>query len=102
MKKFTNPLDPENVEIKKAIQDWVIEKFSLDKESCSIIVSEYTCKEPHCVYSETIISIKAPLQNFMLSGDGIIKFRITKPLVYIRKNDIHNLKQNSFIGQHKH
>ena len=82
MKAFKNPLDPENIDIKKAIRQWVIARFKLD-DSVVIGIVEHGCTEASCVYAETVIS----LENGVFTEGGRF-FKITKPLVYIRKIDI--------------
>ena len=86
---FKNPLDPENIAIKKAIRQWVIARFKLD-DSIDIDIVEQGCTEASCVYAETIISVKksdyTDLSRYIREERRF--FKITKPLVYIRKIDI--------------
>ncbi len=79
MAKFTNPLDPENIALKKAIQQWIIARFKLD-ETVDIRIVEHACTEASCVHAETVISIE--------NTEGVTNYKIAKPLVYIRKIDI--------------
>ena len=79
MTTFKNPLDPENIEIKKAIRQWVISRFKLD-ESVEIGIIEHQCTEASCVHAETVISFE--------NTEGGDFYKITKPLVYIRKIDV--------------
>ena len=79
MTKFTNPLDPENIQIKKAIRQWVMARFKLD-ESVEINIIEHQCTEASCVHAETVISFE--------NTEGGQFYKIAKPLVYIRKIDI--------------
>jgi hypothetical protein len=82
MNVFKNPLDPENIEIKKAIQKWVIERFKLEN-SVQIEIIEHRCTEASCVHAETIITVSSA------SGtEGGAFYKIAKPLVFIRKIDI--------------
>ena len=89
MTTFKNPLDPENIEIKKAIRQWVISRFKLD-ESVEIGIVEHQCMEASCVHAETVISIENTVEerNPEASGKGGEFYKIAKPLVYIRKIDI--------------
>jgi hypothetical protein len=76
--QFTNPLDPENLAIKKAIKQWVAAKYNLD-ETVMLTVTELKCCGEQCPHIETAITIwQTPP----------ILLKITKPLVYIRKHDI--------------
>jgi hypothetical protein len=81
---FKNPLDPENIQIKTAIRQWVIARFKLD-ESVQIDIVEHQCSEASCVHAETVISV-----NYTVGG---LFFKITKPLVYIRKLDVSLMQQ---------
>lgn len=82
MNVFKNPLDPENIEIKKAIQKWVIERFKLEN-SVQIEIIEHRCTEASCVHAETVISVLN-----VRDTEGVAFYKIAKPLVYIRKIDI--------------
>ncbi len=79
MTTFTNPLDPENIEIKKAIRQWVIDRFKLDA-AVKIDIVEHQCSEASCVHAETVISIE--------NTEGGKFYKMAKPLVYIRKLDV--------------
>ena len=79
MATFKNPLDPENIQVKKVIRQWVIDRFKLD-EPVSIGIVEHQCTEPSCVHAETVISIQ--------NTEGSEFYKIAKPLVFIRKIDI--------------
>ena len=92
MKAFKNPLDPENIDTKKAIRQGVIARFKLD-DSVVIGIVEHGCTEASCVYAETVISLENGVfteggRNPDSFGKGRRFFKITKPLVYIRKIDI--------------
>ena len=89
MTKFTNPLDPENIQIKKAIRQWVMARFKLD-ESVEINIIEHQCTEASCVHAETVISFENTVEerNPEASGKGGQFYKIAKPLVYIRKIDV--------------
>ena len=84
MNRFRNPLDPDNIQIKTAIQQWVTDRFKLT-DSTKIEIIEHACSEPSCVHAETVISIQ--------NTEGGIFYKITKPLVYIRKIDIALMQQ---------
>ena len=94
MTTFTNPLDPENIEIKKAIRQWVIDRFKLGA-SVQIGIVEHQCAEASCVHAETVISIK--------NTEGAESYKIAKPLVYIRKIDVALMQKTaSKTLQHRH
>ncbi len=94
MATFTNPLDPENIAVKKAIRQWAIERFRLDA-SVEIGIIEHSCTEPSCVHAETVISVENT------EGGGF--YKIAKPLVYIRKIDVALMqKMSTKITQHRH
>ena len=111
MTTFTNPLDPENIEIKKAIRQWVIERFKLDV-SVKIDIMEHTCSEASCVHAETVISVENTVeernpdsfvQGTPFGGKGGDFYKIAKPLVYIRKIDVALMqKVVSKTMQHRH
>ncbi len=89
MATFTNPLDPENIEIKKAIRQWVIDRFKLDA-AVKIDIVEHQCFESSCVHAETVISIEntVAVRNPEIIGKEGLSYKITKPLIYIRKLDV--------------
>lgn len=82
MNAFKNPLDPENIEIQKAIRKWVTERLKLD-DSQHIDIIEHRCTEASCVHAETVISVSNARNT-----EGGIFYKIAKPLVFIRKIDI--------------
>ncbi len=94
MTTFTNPLDPENIEIKKAIRQWVIDRFKLDA-AVKIDIVEHQCSESSCVHAETVISIEntVEVRNPETIGRGGEHYKIAKPLVYIRKLDVALMQQ---------
>lgn len=65
------------------VKQWVMKKLSLSAET-TIMVTEINCTEPNCPDKETVIAI--------LEQGNTQKFSIRKPLIYIRKWDIDNLK----------
>jgi hypothetical protein len=104
MTTFTNPLDPENIAIKKAIRQWVIDRFKLDV-SVKIDIMEHTCSEASCVHAETVISVQNTVEerNPDSFGKGGDFYKIAKPLVYIRKIDVALMqKVVSKTMQHRH
>ena len=80
MKTFNNPLDPENIQIKKAIRQWVLDRLKLDV-SATIEIIENTCTEPNCVFAETLIAVSN-------TEGGDVFYKMSKPLVFIRKIDV--------------
>ncbi len=101
MKKFNNPLDPDDVNIKLAIKKWTVELLKLNADS-DIEIIENLCAESSCIYAETLIKV----ENTDLSRDnreGSLFFKITKPLTFIRKLDVQNMvKINASTSAHKH
>jgi hypothetical protein len=102
MSKFNNPLDPENVEIRKAIRSWVIEKLSLDTEKYAIEINENTCTEPYCIHSETLIIIAAEATYLNEKTSENLYYSISKPIIFVRKIDIQNMQLRKNAEHHKH
>lgn len=76
---FINPNDKANTKLYTLISQWVKDKFSLPIEA-EVSVSEIKCADPGCPDIDTYIT---------LTYDGLSKrYRIAKPLVYVRKWDI--------------
>ena len=92
MNAFKNPLDPENIQIKKAIRKWVIDRFKL-AESADIGIVEHNCSEQSCIHAETVISV--------LNTEGGHFYKIAKPLVFVRKIDV-SLMQPMFVKPQVH
>ena len=104
MTTFKNPLDPENIEIKKAIRQWVIDRFKLDA-GVKIDIVEHRCAESSCVHAETVISVENTegVLNPETIGKKEVFYKIAKPLVYIRKIDVALMqKMSTKITQHRH
>jgi hypothetical protein len=96
MNKFKNPLDPENIQIKALLKQWIIAKFQL-KKTVDIEIIEHNCSEASCVHAETTISI-AHIENTEKEH-----YKISKPLTFIRKWDMEALKKvNSPHNSHRH
>lgn len=94
MTQFKNPNDPENIQIKTAIRQWTIARFKLD-ESIGIDIIENRCTEASCVHSETVISVS--------DTEGSRFYKISKPLVFIRKLDVSLMQEMPAKHQlHKH
>ena len=94
MKKFINPLDPEDLKIKTAIQQWTLDFFTLN-DATSIEITEHLCTESSCVHAETVIKLS--------DTEGVHFFKIAKPLTFIRKVDVQNMtKINNGLNVHKH
>lgn len=94
MTQFKNPNDPENIQIKTAIRQWIIDRFKLD-ESINIDIVENRCTEASCVHAETIILVS--------DTEGSRFYKISKPLVFIRKLDVSLMPEMQTKPQvHKH
>lgn len=84
---FVNPLDPENILIKKKIVEWLTHFQMVDSESEIAIVEIPHCIDRPCPDSTTQITIG--------KKNGIVKIiKISKPLVYVRKWDIEAVRKN--------
>jgi len=81
---FTNPNDKANSKLHVLIGQWVREKFSLAVEA-EISVTEIKCADVGCPDIDTYIHIK--------QGEQLQKYRIAKPLVYVRKWDIDGMRE---------
>jgi hypothetical protein len=102
MKRFINPLDPENHQIKAALRLWLIERLKLDADAV-VQILEQTCTEPSCVYAETVIVIENTGHRASAeSGKEVQFYKITKPLVYIRKGDLDRLERIEKVESHRH
>lgn len=94
MKKFINPLDPDDLKIKAAIQQWTIDFFKLN-ESTDIDITEHLCTETSCVHAETVVKVS--------NTEGVYFYKIAKPLTFIRKLDVQNMKEMTTTNVlHKH
>lgn len=94
MKKFINPLDPEDLKIKAAIQQWTIDLFKLNNAT-EVDITEHLCSEANCVHAETVVKLS--------DTEGVHFFKIAKPLTFIRKADVQNMIQmNNGLVVHKH
>jgi hypothetical protein len=94
MKKFINPLDPEDLNIKAAIKKWAFDSLKLG-DATQIDTTENLCSEASCVYAETVIKVE--------NTEGVHFYKITKPLTFIRKMDVQNMKKmDAQTIQHTH
>lgn len=78
--KFTNPRDPENVEITRTIKKWVLKHLNLP-EGTGLWVSEVNCLDENCPDMETLILI-------LPENKEKFSLRIRKPLTFVRERDI--------------
>lgn len=81
---FVNPNDVTNTKLNRLIMQWVRDKFMLD-DAVEVVVSEIKCTDPGCPDIDTYIYV-----NF---EHGLKKYRIAKPLVYVRKWDIDGMRE---------
>ena len=81
---FTNPNDQAKTKLHALIGQWVRDKFSLTDEAV-ISVTEIKCADVGCPDIDTYIHIK--------QGEVLQKYRIAKPLVYVRKWDIDGMRE---------
>ena len=81
---FVNPNDTANIRLHQLIRTWVKDKFALE-EPLELLVSEIKCTDPGCPDIDTYITV--------IKDDQSRKFRIAKPLVYVRKWDIDGMRE---------
>jgi hypothetical protein len=83
---FVNPNDTANTKLHQLIRTWVKDKFTLD-EPFELSVSEIKCADVGCPDIDTYITFVKDKQSR--------KFRIAKPLVYVRKWDIDSMRESN-------
>ena len=94
MKKFNNPLDPDDLKIRAAIKLWAIDFLKLEL-STEIEITEHLCTEASCLHAETVLKVE--------NTEGSSFFKIAKPLTFIRKLDVQNMtKMPSVNNVHRH
>lgn len=76
--QFKNPLDPQNIEVSKAIKQWTKSYLQLS-DNTTITITELNCCGENCPHIETVITIWTEKAQV---------FKIPKPLVYVRKYDV--------------
>ncbi|MBC7485843.1 MAG: hypothetical protein H7282_03735 [Cytophagaceae bacterium] len=81
---FVNPNDTANTKLHQLIRTWVKDKFALE-EPLELLVSEIRCVDAGCPDVDTYITV--------IKDDQSRKFRIAKPLVYVRKWDIDGMRE---------
>ncbi len=81
---FVNPNDVANAKLNKLIVQWVREKFVLD-DAVEVLISEVKCADPGCPDIDTYVYVKG--------RDNTKKYRIAKPLVYVRQWDIEGMRE---------
>ena len=94
MKKFNNPLDPDDLKIRAAIRQWTLDFLALDA-SADVEITEHLCAEVSCLHTETVLKVD--------NTEGSSFFKIAKPLTFIRKLDIQSMtKMASPNNVHRH
>jgi hypothetical protein len=93
MKAFINPHDPDNIELKKILTNWLKEKLALNDDT-KVSIHEHLCSEPNCIHAETVFRTE--------NTEGVSFYKITKPIVYIRKWDLDALKKIHAPTVHTH
>jgi hypothetical protein len=94
MKKFINPLDPDDLNIRAAIRQWTIDFLKLEA-STELEIIEHLCTEANCLHTETVIKVE--------NTEGSLFYKIAKPLTYIRKLDVQSMtKINAATSAHRH
>jgi hypothetical protein len=93
MKAFINPHDPDNTALKKTLTDWLKTKLALNDDT-EVSVHEHLCSEPSCVHAETVFRTEY--------NQEISFYKITKPIVYVRKWDLDGLKKIEMPTVHAH
>jgi hypothetical protein len=84
MKKFINPLDPEDLNIKAAITKWAFDYLKFD-DSAQLDIIEHLCSDASCLHAETVLKVE--------NTEGVHFYKIPKPLTFIRKIDVQNIKK---------
>ncbi|MDZ7880529.1 MAG: hypothetical protein U5L45_22825 [Saprospiraceae bacterium] len=84
MKKFINPLDPDDVNVKLAIKKWASDFLNLDA-AAHIDIVEHLCSDAQCLHSETVLKVE--------NTEGSHFYKISKPLTFIRKADVLTMKK---------
>jgi hypothetical protein len=84
MKKFINPLDPEDLNVKAAIKKWASDSLKLD-EATQMDIVEHVCSDASCLHSETVLKVE--------NREGVHFYKMAKPLTFIRKIDVLNMKE---------
>ena len=79
MKKFNNPLDPDDLKIRAAIKLWTIDFLKLETPT-EIEIIEHLCTEASCLHAETVIKVE--------NTEGSSFFKIAKPLKALGRNII--------------
>jgi hypothetical protein len=93
MKAFINPHDPDNTALKKTLSDWLKTKLALN-DNTEVSIHEHLCSEPSCVHAETVFRTE--------NTEGVTFYKITKPIVYVRKWDLDALKKINAPTVHTH
>jgi NurA-like 5'-3' nuclease len=84
MKKFNNPLDPDDLKIKAAIRLWANDYLALTADY-QLDILEHQCSDASCLHAETVLKVE--------NTEGSRFFKIAKPLTFVRKIDIQNMKE---------
>jgi hypothetical protein len=84
MKKFINPLDPNDLNIKAAIVKWTFDYLKLD-DAAQIDIIEHICSNASCLHAETSLKVE--------NWEGVHFYKIAKPLTFIRKMDVQSMKK---------
>jgi hypothetical protein len=93
MKAFINPHDPDNIALKKTLTEWLKTKLALNDDT-EVSIHEHLCSEPSCVHAETVFRTE--------NNQEISFYKITKPIVYVRKWDLDGLKKIDMPTVHTH
>jgi hypothetical protein len=94
MKKFINPLDPEDLNVKAAITKWAFDFLKLD-EGARLDIVEHVCSDASCLHSETVLKVE--------NREGVHFYKMAKPLTFIRKIDVQHMKKmDSKTTHHQH
>ena len=104
MKGFQNPFDPDGSKTRAAVRLWTIEKLKLD-DAATVEIIEHQCADANCLVSETVISVENTVDegNPDTIGKGSRFFKISKPLVYVRKIDVATMREMpSANAAHRH
>jgi hypothetical protein len=93
MKAFINPHDPDNTALKITLTNWLKVKLTLNDDT-TVSIHEHLCSEPSCVHAETVFRTE--------NNQEVSFYKITKPIVYVRKWDLDGLKKIDMPTVHTH
>jgi hypothetical protein len=87
---FQNPRDPGNVALRAKIEEWLREAELLSAGERLLNLREESDQcGPNCPHAETLLRIGG------VADDAVREYRISRPLVFVRRPDIQALRAGS-------